>query len=84
MSVFCFVRTEKLLRINEINRAFVTHWPLDLIVIKINSLNFSFLVAGAQRLDMGSVVESWKETRSGTDVRSVLYEKKSTVHNLSP
>lgn len=73
---FLIIKTEKFLRIIEINRAFVIYRPLDLIVIKIKSLSFSFLVAGPQRRGMGSVTESWKATLNSTDVRSVLYKKK--------
>lgn len=63
-----FIKIEKILKINKVNSAFVTYQPLDLIVIKPNSLSFSFLVADTQRLGVWSVMESWKETLNSTDV----------------
>ena len=50
MSVF--IETEKLLRINEINRAFVTYWPLDLKEIKITQ--FEFFLSCSRLSETGS------------------------------
>lgn len=53
-----------------------TNSPLHYKLIKNIPLSFFFLLAGTQKMDMGSAMESWKETLNSTDARLVLYKKK--------